>query len=380
MKKIKKIPIIITTIIVIFIITIIIIYIYNQSFRKWIDINILRKDITEENIKSIDLDTNKSNQVYIYNKYIAVLNNQIITLYNNYGEEITNINININKALFDESEKYLAVAEDGGGEICLILDKNYLWSNKIEGEILQIHVNRNGYVAVITKDTTYKSILTMYNSDGMQLFKSYFSNTRIIDASISEDNKYVAIGEVDLSGALIKSNIKILSIEDAKEGKEDAYTYTYNANNGMLLTNVKYQSKGQIICMYDNLVQVIENDQDREILNISGKKVTFMSINATNAVVYIEEETTGIFNTNSYINIINTQNNQTCTYNLEDVAKNLYTNYNVVAVNVGTDIYFINTSGWLIKKYSTKQEITNVIFSKNIAGIIYKDKIVIIDL
>ena len=380
MKKTKKIPIFFIVLLIIIIITTSILYICQENFRNWVDINILRKDITEEDIIAIDLDTGKSNQVYVYNKYIAILNNQVIKLYNNYGEELSSIEVNINKALFDSSDKYLAIAENGGGEIYLILDKTYLWSNKTEGEILQIHVNRNGYVAIITKDRTYKSILTLYNSDGTQLFRSYFSDTRIIDVSISNDNKYIAIGEIDSSGVLIKSNVKILSVEDAKKGKENAIFYTYSSDDGKLLTNVKYQSKGQIACMYDNSINVIQNEENKQILNIDDKQITFMSVNLSNHAVYVEEEKKGVFNTNSHVNIINTQNNKVCTYNLEEVIKSLYSNQNIIAVNVGTEIYFLNTNGWLIRKYSTKQEITNVVFSRYLAGVVYKDRIVIINL
>lgn len=380
MKKIKKLPIFFIVFLLIIVVTILLLYICQENFRNWIDLNILRKDITEEDIIAIDLDTGKSNQVYVYNKYIAILNNQVMKLYNNYGEEINSISVSINKALFDSNDKYLAIAEDGGGEIYLILDKTYLWSNKTEGEILQVHVNRNGYVAIITKDSTYKSIITVYNSDGTQLFRSYFSDTRIIDISISNDNKYIAIGEIDSTGALIKSNVKILSIEAAKKGKEDAIFYTHNAEDGKLLTNVEFQAKGQITCMYDNSIDIIYEEQNKQILNIEDKKIAFMSVDLTNHVIYIEEEKNGVFNTNSHINIINTQDNKVHTYNLEEVIKGLYSNYNIIAVNVGTEIYFLNTNGWLIRKYSTKQEITNVIFSKYLAGVIYKDKIVIINL
>lgn len=379
-KKVRKMHIAFIIGLIVLIIALVLFYMMHEQFRNWIDINILRKNITEQDTIAIDLDTDKSNQIYVYNKYIAILNNQIIKLYNNYGEEINSIEININKALFDSNDKYLAIAEDGGAEIYLILDKTYLWSNKTEGEILQIHVNRNGYVAVITKDTTYKSILTLYNSDGTRLFKSYFSNTRIIDASISDDNKYIAIGEIDSSGALIKSNVKILSVEDAKKGKKDAILYTYNANDGKLLTNVEYQTKGKVVCMYDNSIDVIQNNENKQLLNIDNSKITFMSVKLFNHAVYVEEEKKGVFNTNSHINIINTQENKVCTYNLEEVIKGLYSNQNNIAVNIGSEIYFINTNGWLIRKYSTKQEITNVIFSKYLAGVIYKDKIVIINL
>jgi len=376
----KKFKIFFVVTVLLFSIILVSIYITKENFRNWIDINILRKDINEEDIISIDLDSEKSNQVFIYNKYIAILNNQIIKLYNKFGEEITEINVGINKPLFDANEKYLVIAEQGGGEICLILDKTYLWSNKIEGEILQIHVNRNGYVAVVTEDSTYKSILSVYNSDGVKLFNSYYSDTRIVDVSISRDNKYVAMAEIDVSGILIKSNVRVISVEDAKNGNKNANLYTYNVEDGKLLTRIKYQSKNQIACMYDDSIHIIQNNEGKEIVNIKDKQITYMSVGLDNNIVYIEEETKGVFKTNSHINILNTHDGKFNTYSIEEVVKGLYTSDNIIAVNVGTELYFLNTSGWLVKKYSTKQEISNVMFSKHIAGIIYKDKIIILDL
>lgn len=132
--------------------------------------------------------------------------------------------------------------------------------------------------------------------------------------------------------------------------------------------------------MYDNSIDIISNEQNKQILDTEDKNITFMSIALDNQIAYIEEEKNGVFNTNSHINIINTQDNKTCTYNLNENIKNMYSNYNIIAVNAGTEIYFLNTNGWLIKKYSTKHEITNVIFSKYLAGVIYKDKIMIVNL
>ncbi len=53
---------------------------------------------------------------------------------------------------------------------------------------------------------------------------------------------------------------------------------------------------------------------------------------------------------------------------------------NVIAVNMGTEVDFINTSGWLIKKYTSSRNIKNVVVGSSIAGIVYKDKIEIIGL
>ena len=136
----KKI-IIIATICIIFIVLMIILislYLTQKNYRNWIDINVFRKNVSEQDIQSINLNTDKNNQIHVYNNYISVLNDKTVTLYNSYGEKITSIEVNINSAIFDSSQKYFAIAENNGHEICLIFDKTYLWSEKLEGEILQI--------------------------------------------------------------------------------------------------------------------------------------------------------------------------------------------------------------------------------------------------
>ena len=39
-----------------------------------------------------------------------------------------------------------------------------------------------------------------------------------------------------------------------------------------------------------------------------------------------------------------------------------------------------NTNGWLIKRYNSSTEINNIILGENIAGIVYADKIEILNL
>ena len=56
----------------------------------------------------------------------------------------------------------------------------------------------------------------MYDNKGDELFKTFLKSTRVVSTSISEDNKYLAIAEIDTSGTIIQSNIKIISIENGK--------------------------------------------------------------------------------------------------------------------------------------------------------------------
>ena len=60
--------------------------------------------------------------------------------------------------------------------------------------------------------------------------------------------------------------------------------------------------------------------------------------------------------------------------------KEIYTYDNIIGLNLGAEVEFINTSGWLVKKYTAEQEITNIVLSNSMAGIVYRDKIELINL
>lgn len=365
--------------IIMLIIIIFSLYIVKEDFRKWMDINVLRKNISNEDVACIDLNTDKNNQVYCYGRNICILKDKNLLIYNSSGESIEELPIDINTALFAVSNKYLSVAENSGKKVCLILDKTILWEENVEGEILQVHVNNNGYVAVVWADTTYKSIITLYNSDGTEIFKNYLSSTRVVDVAISKDNKYVAFAEMDTSGTLIQSNIKIISVDKVVNNAEDAIIYTKNADINRMVVKIKYQEKGNLVCMYDDCIKMISESKENDIISID-QNTTFASVDMKDTVVHVKEETSGIFNFNSVVNIVNTTNNQVMTYSFSEVAKEIYTYEDIIGINIGTDIYFVNTSGMLIKKYTSKQEITNVVLSNNLALIIYKDRVEIINL
>ena len=88
----------------------------------------------------------------------------------------------------------------------------------------------------------------------------------------------------------------------------------------------------------------------------------------------------GIFSANSVINIVDSQSRNTKNYTVDTSVKEMYTKGDIIALNLGTEVEFINTGGWLVKRYIASQEVTNVTVSDSIAGIIYRDKVEIINL
>ena len=87
-SKINKKKIIISIVISILVIGIIVIaslYITNKNVREWIDTNIFRKQVTQNNVSIIELDEGQTSNIYAFNKYIGILNKNKLNIYGNTG-------------------------------------------------------------------------------------------------------------------------------------------------------------------------------------------------------------------------------------------------------------------------------------------------------
>ena len=179
---------------------------------------------------------------------------------------------------------------------------------------------------------------------------------------------------------VIKSNIKIISIENAQNDSENAIIYTHNAEDNKLIISVKYQNKNRVACLYDTSIDVIKNTENNEIIEVDNEKMSFVSADFSDEIAYIEEENVALFKANSNIKIIGVENQIENNFKIEDIIKDIYVQDDILAVNAGTELYFLDANANLIKKYVGNREITNVILSKEVGIIVYKDKVIIIKL
>lgn len=379
-KQTKNKIIIITSAILIAILVILTaLYIGNSEVRTFIDRHILRKQIEENNLTSIDLTSQENASIYAYNKYITVLSKNKLTTYSNTGKKEFEHDITISDAIYASNNRFLAIAQKNGKNIYLISEGNIIWQTEVEGEIQKIDVNKNGYVSVIITGSSYKAIIVTYSPAGKELFKTYLSNTSAIDTSISNDNKYLAIAEINTSGTVIQSDIKIISLEKAQNDPTNSVTYTHNAESNQLITNIKYEEKNKLQYLCDDGIYILENENSQKITTFENK-MTFASVNLNNYSVYTEEKTSGLFSTTTQVMLKNSSTQKENIYTASGATKSIKTQGDNIAINLGSEVHFINTNGWLVKKYISQKEISDIVLADKIAGIVYKDKIEIIDL
>ncbi|MDO5555969.1 MAG: DUF5711 family protein [Clostridia bacterium] len=377
-KKIWKVSIVLFCIALI--VSFIVLYTVNERCREVFDKYIFRKQVYENNLPIIEINSSQKNGVCAYDKYIGVLEQNILNLYNKSGFKEHSLEVEISNPLFESNGGYLCIAEKGGQKVYLILGKNIVWQNEIEGNISSISLNKNGYVNIIISGTSYKTVIATYDEKGKELFKTYLSTTNVIDTDISPDNKYLAVAEANFSGIVIQSTIKIISIEDAQKQASQAVKYTHFAEANDLIINIKYQDKNQLVCMYDEYIDILKEGQNNKVINFKNEDVLFSDIKLESKIIKIEKKPTDLFNAEAEMKIINNDFEKEITYVIENIPKAICVKDNMIAINLGTNALFINENGWLVKDYKASQEIQKIVLCGNIAGIVSKNKIEVISL
>ena len=133
--------------------------------------------------------------------------------------------------------------------------------------------------------------------------------------------------------------------------------------------------------MFDSSVELIKNDSYEELLKLEedGKKITYGGIELNGEVFRVIEKNS-LLSSETTVEILNTANKSTSMYVFDGTAKEVYSSDSAIALNLGTEVHFIGTNGWLIKKYTSKQEIKRIVMNSEFAGIIYRDKVEIVNL
>ena len=129
--KVLKITILIIVLLIFLsIIACIIVYYNNIKFRQWIDNNVWKKEVTEKQAKSIELDGDDNTQVYAYEKYICVFRKKNLEFYNKVGTQVGKLELDINEAVFTTTGRYMAISEKDGSKFYLICGKEKLFEVK----------------------------------------------------------------------------------------------------------------------------------------------------------------------------------------------------------------------------------------------------------
>ena len=85
------------------------------------------------------------------------------------------------------------VYDVGGTGIYVLSSKGLRWQKTLEGEVFSATISDNGDTAVVYNESGYKAGVTVFDSEGRELFAFHSADRFLLHAAVSHDGKSVAI-------------------------------------------------------------------------------------------------------------------------------------------------------------------------------------------
>lgn len=322
------------------------------------------------------------------NKYLAVssMGDELVLIETDKISGYTNTNVadfsmsaTFKSVITDSERDYSVIAEDGGSKLMLLSENKKLWEFDTNGEVLAVSVNKNGYAACIYAKSGYKSLIKVFKPNGEELFTNYLASTYAVDVEISNDNKYLAIAEVNTEGINMESAIKIIDVNHAQSEAVE----TIKLENNTLVLDIEYTDKNELFVLEDNRIECINASHEKITLQeYQNNELSLATIeNRANAVL-VEKKDTGIFTTEYLLKIYSSNDQDPKEYTLSSVPKQIYSQNKTIAVDMGNEILFLNTNGKLMKRCRLEGQVKEVKLYGNgsMAGLVFRDRIEIIKL
>ena len=353
-------------------------YIGDEKTRYWIDKNILGKSIEEEDLPKIEYEQDKNIKVIAYQDYVAIILENQLKIYNKNGKLETEISINVTKPIFATNKKYLLIGDQEKNNLYMIYKNTLQWEKTLEDEITNLTITENGAVGVVLTNKTYKSIISVYNITGTEVFKIYLSTTYANKIAISNDMKYMSFIEVNFTGSTIESKVKTVDISKVKTSASDSIIHTYQPETNEVIVNIKYY-KDKVIALTDNGVYLYHNGNKSEIYKFNDR-TKFADVNLDGKICIVEESAKSIMNNDFEIKIIDPETKKENIHQLKSTIKNINCYGDIIIAETGNETKVINKIGWLIKTFRTSRNIKEISLAQNVVVIIYKSKIEILSI
>lgn len=145
----------------------------------------------------------------------------------------------------------------GGNAVYLYRDRaRYGALTDLDGTLLSVRLNASGWLAVITRESGYKAVITIYNDSLEKRMAFRLSSAFVTDAVVTQDCKSLAVVSIGQNGTAFESTLSLYTLPTGQDSGVD-YDLTPDASFS-LGNNVILNLKGRdsIWCVGDAGVSV----------------------------------------------------------------------------------------------------------------------------
>lgn len=342
------------------------------SLKDLVDRNFIsRNNKYELSAVEYEYDANLNTVFGTHKGYIVKCSRDSIMYIDSNGNEQWTYPVSLNNPVLKTAGSYSLVADYGAKSIMVFNGKEMKWEKELDNNIINADINAKGYVSVVHGEERSRGAVSAYNRQGMKCFTIGKAENFIMSSKVSTSAKSVFINSIDTSGITTNTVLEFADLNGKMIGdkvvKENA-----------IFASLSFMENDNLLAVGDSMFMILDkNFKEKLSQTVNGKIFSSCVADGKYAVVAANpEETTGIFESGSSgIWVYDSSGKRISEYNLKGEVRNLAAREDIIAVNSGNKLRFIDLKGELLAEYNPKQDIKEVFFiSRREVLVIYKDK------
>lgn len=284
-----------------------------------------------------------------YQEDILLVGSEGIKAYNAAGEEKWNISKAMANPFADIGGKYILLSDLSGKSYALYSGSKLLYEAELQTALISAKVNSNGYSILISEETGYNGVVTVFDLKGEEVFKWYSGEGYVVDADLSDDNRYLAVAQLMTDRDKLYSRFLVFDIRTnetvASAEREDS-----------MMVKVQYNDGNWNVVSDTELLGYSKNGKERFAVNFGGREVSDFNIDNPNNMV---------------IAMINSQNNTVLemydkngklrgSYEASGELKNLSVSGEVIVCSQLRELFYIDPAGQVRSRQSVSHDIKSI--------------------
>ena len=322
----------------------------------------------------LDFDFSKKPKVVVYRGNIAQCQKEQLKIYDSNGKLQNSMYINFKSPLLKANGNYLVIADIKGNKVVEFEGTKKKWEKIKEGNIINVDVNKNGFVTVVNKGSNVLSEATVYDKDGKECITFGKAQNYIINAKVSNNNKKVVLNCLDTKGVKLNSIFEFIDIK----GKS---VKTMVSHEDTVFLDMKFIKDDNLVALTgDEIIYYNSENQETWRKELNKKVYCFNVCDNKYIVVGMASDKIkdSLFSDKTEVKILNAKGQEVNTIKVDNIVKNISVYDDVIALNLGKEVMFYTSRGRYIKKMTSKLEVDKVEFiNKSTVGLVTKSKIII---
>ena len=219
----------------------------------------------------IELDDASQVKISNVENYLVGVDKNHILLYDENGEQVNSFSHNFADPIIKVASKRMLLYDNGGNSFELFTRKKELYSKDVDKPILYAALANNSNVAVVTQSVKYESCMTIYDSNGSEIYR-WESNSRIMDVSFTSNGSGCYVSAFTSKGGEIQSVIYKLDFTSTEVSMQSenldtlALNVTVNDNGGLWVVGddklFKLDDNGKILLRYEYPGEIVDYAAD----------------------------------------------------------------------------------------------------------------------